>query len=89
MSHAGATSRGVDALVSAGVQGLVVAATGNGTLHAELEQALHRAAVGGVRVVRSTRCTEGVVIPQAQDSLAAHPLSPVKARVDLLLDLLR
>jgi L-asparaginase len=87
-SHAGATSRGVDALVAAGVQGLVVAATGNGTLHAELEQALLRAAASSLPVLRSTRCAEGTLIPQAQDSLAAHLLSPAKARVDLLLALL-
>ena len=33
-SHAGARAEGVDALVAAGVRGLVVAGTGNGTVHA-------------------------------------------------------
>ncbi len=41
-SHAGADRRGVDALVSAGVDGIVVAATGNGTLHRALEEGLRR-----------------------------------------------
>ena len=43
MSHAGADGRIVDALVADGVQGLVVAATGNGTLHYALHAALERA----------------------------------------------
>lgn len=87
-SHAGATGRAVDALVAAGVQGLVVAGTGNGTVHAELERALLRAMACGVRVLRSSRCLEGPVIPHGEDALPAHPLSPAKARVDLLLELL-
>lgn len=87
-NHAGAGSRSVDALVAAGVQGLVVAGTGNGSLNAAMEQALLRAAGRGLRVVRSTRCLEGEVIAQAGDALPALPLTPVKARVDLLLELL-
>jgi len=87
-SHAGVDGRAVQALVAAGVQGLVVAATGNGTLHASLEQALLRAKEQGVRVVRSSRCLEGPVITQAQDVLPASPLTPAKARVELLLSLL-
>ena len=87
-SHAGVDGRAVQALVAAGVQGLVVAATGNGTVHASLEQALLRAREQGVRVVRSSRCLEGPVIAQAQDALPAGPLTPAKARVELLLSLL-
>ncbi|NUO74133.1 MAG: asparaginase, partial [Frateuria sp.] len=87
-SHAGVDVRAVQALVAAGLQGLVVAATGNGSVHAALEQALLRAKEQGVRVVRSSRCLEGPVIAQAQDSLPASPLTPAKARVELLLQLL-
>ena len=87
-SHAGAGRLPVDALVAAGVQGLVAAGTGNGTLHHELEQALLDAAASGVKVQRTTRCALGQVIPQAADHLPAHPLPPVKARIDLLLELL-
>ena len=87
-NHAGAGSRTVDALVAAGVQGLVAAGTGNGSLNAQMEQALLRAREKGVRVVRSTRCLDGEVIVQSSDRLPAHPLTPVKARVDLLLELL-
>jgi L-asparaginase len=39
-SHGGACGREVAALVAAGVQGLVVATTGNGTVHAGMEAAL-------------------------------------------------
>lgn len=90
VSHAGATSRGVDALVRDGVQGLVVACTGNGTIHHALEAALLRAQNAGVRVVRSTRCPEGQVLPKPGDVFPdSQGLSPVKARVALVLDLLR
>ena len=90
VSHAGASGRAVDALVREGVRGLVVACTGNGTIHHALEAALLRAQAVGVRVVRSTRCSEGQLLPTAGDGLAAMPgLSPAKARVSLVLDLLR
>lgn len=90
MNHAGASGRAVDALVREGVQGLVVACTGNGTIHHDLEAALVRAQNAGVQVVRSTRCAEGQVLPKPGDALpASQGLSPVKARVALMLDLLR
>ena len=89
-SHAGADGRLVDLLVQVGVQGLVVACTGNGTIHHDLEAALLRAQNAGVRVVRSTRCAEGQVLPKPGGVLpASQGLSPVKARVALMLDLLR
>lgn len=87
-SHAGADGRMVDLLVADGVQGLVVAGTGNGSLHQRLEQALARAQAQGVRVVRSTRCLLGRVVPQAGTPFPAHALPPPAARVDLQLDLL-
>ena len=73
-----------------GVRGLVVAATGNGTVHCELAAALDQAQSQGVAVLRSTRCQDGSVIAGARDTLAsAGDLTPAKARVELLLDLLR
>ncbi|GDY37121.1 L-asparaginase [Acidovorax sp. NB1] len=90
LSHAGARAQTVDALVHAGVRGLVVACTGNGTIHHALEAALLRAQQAGVRVVRATRCAEGQVLPKPGDQLPdSQGLSPVKARVVLLLDLLQ
>ena len=88
-SHAGASGRVVDALVREGVRGLVVACTGNGTIHHALEAALLRADAAGVKVVRSTRCPEGQVLPKPGDRWPdSGGLSPVKARVALMLDLL-
>lgn len=89
MSHAGASGAVVNALVRDGVQGLVVACTGNGTIHQALETPLVRAQASGVRVVRSTRCPEGQVLPKPGDVLPdSFGLSPVKARITLMLDLL-
>ena len=88
-SHAGASGRVVDGLVREGVHGLVVACTGNGTIHHALEAALLRADAAGVKVVRSTRCPEGQVLPKPGDRWPdSGGLSPVKARVALVLDLL-
>lgn len=90
MNHAGATGAIVDALVAQGIDGLVVAGTGNGSIAVPLQDALLRAQALGVRVVRSTRCAQGRVLPHAADRLPdSQGLSPVKARVALLLALLR
>jgi L-asparaginase len=88
-SHAGAGGAIVEALVAQGIEGLVVAATGNGTVHQDLEAALVKARERGVRVVRATRCAQGRVLPTPHDLLPhAGGLSPVKARIALLLELL-
>ena len=88
-SHAGAGGAVVQALCAAGVHGLVVAATGNGTLHRDLEAALLEAQASGVRVLRSTRCGDGRVLLTPGDALpAADGLPPGKARVELMLQLL-
>lgn len=89
LSHAGADGALVDWLVQGGAAGIVVAATGNGTLHAALEQALARAAAAGVRVRVASRCPQGRMLA-LQDARwqDADGLSPVKARVSLLLELL-
>lgn len=89
MNYAGAGAAVVQALVADGVQGLVVAATGNGTLHHDLETALLKAQATGVRVVRATRCPEGRMLPKPGELIAdSEGLSPVKARVSLMLELL-
>jgi L-asparaginase len=87
-SDAGADGRVVDALRGEGVQGMVIAATGNGTLHHRLEAALMRAQDAGVRVLRASRCTAGGVIGEPGRLPHAGRLTPVQARVELLLDLL-
>lgn len=89
MSHAGADGALVEALAAQGVHGLVVAATGNGSVHADLEASLVRAQASGVKVVRASRCAQGRVQDTPHDRLPhAGGLSPVKARIALLLELL-
>ncbi|MEG0317558.1 MAG: asparaginase [Comamonas sp.] len=89
-STACARAEGVDALVAAGVKGLVVAGTGNGSVHEALQQALRRAVSQGVRVWRSTRCEQGqIVLADGECDPGVTPLSPVKARISLMLALLQ
>jgi len=89
MSYAGASGAIVQALLDQGVHGLVVAATGNGTIHQELQHALLKAQAAGVRVVRSSRCVNGRVMSLPGDAFPdSNGLSPVKARVALILDLM-
>jgi L-asparaginase len=87
-SHAGARPEAVDALVAAGAQGLVLAATGNGSVHAALAPAIDRARAAGVTVWRCTRCAEGVLVGAAAADEPAAALTPWQARVALLLALL-
>lgn len=95
LSHAGVSGAVVDALLSLGqtglepLRGLVVAGTGNGSVHQDLELALLRAQTKGVRVWRGTRCALGRVLPTAGHRLPdSTGLSPVKARIALMLSLL-
>jgi len=94
MNYAGGSAAVVDALLQplpgvAPLRGLVVAGTGNGTVHVDLMAALRRAEQAGVRVLRASRCGEGRVLPVAGSAFAdSQGLSPVKARVALMLDLM-
>ena len=95
MSYAGCSGAVVDALLAQGpgvqrLAGLIVAATGNGTIHLDLLAALRRAQAQGVKVVRATRCATGRVLA-TQDAEFAHSegLSPVKARIRLMLSLMQ
>ncbi|MGI9217072.1 MAG: asparaginase [Hydrogenophaga sp.] len=95
-SHADADGVQVLALLAYGdahpeamPQGLVVAGTGNGTLHQALEAALQEAVSRGVVVRRSSRCARGRVIPGVAGALAdTQGLSPAKARIALALELM-
>ncbi len=107
LSHAGVTGDLVDALLMQAqgprpLRGLVVACTGNGTLHADLVEALHRAVRAGVVVWRATRCAFGQVVGSGEmpemavatanvvggTLLPATALSPVKARIAMMLQLM-
>lgn len=88
-SHAGARATLVETMRRSGVRGIVAACTGNGSLHHELEVALLAAQSAGVRVVRSSRCLGGAVIASAGQALpSAGALTPVQARVEMILALL-
>jgi L-asparaginase len=93
MSHAGCSGAVVDALLLTApgilpLRGLVVAATGNGTIHQDLIAALKRAQAQGVQIVRASRCVNGHVLATEHDDFAhSHGLSPVKARIALMLSL--
>jgi L-asparaginase len=89
MNYAGVSGAVVDALLEQGVQGLVVAGTGNGSLHHALEAALLKAQAAGIPVLRSTRCLNGRVLAKLGDSIPdSQGLTPVKARVALMLRLM-
>ena len=88
-SHAGATGALVRALCAEGVDGIVVAATGNGTVHRELQDALVVAQAADVAVLCSPRSGQGRVHPQAVGRLPmVDGLTPAKARVELMLRLM-
>lgn len=95
MNYAGGSAGVVDALLQpcpgvAPLRGLVVAGTGNGTLHHDLEAALRRAQQAGVKVLRTTRCATGRVLATAHSEFAdSGGLSPVKARIALMLTLMK
>jgi L-asparaginase len=74
------------ALLAAGVHGIVLAATGNGTVHHALQPALDEAMAAGVPVWRATRCAEGALV--GRDAGPAAAMTPWQARVELLLTLL-
>jgi len=87
-SHAGTSAALLDAAVREGARGIVIAGTGNGTVHANLLAAAHRAGQQGVRVWRSSRCLLGGVVTGADEPLpSAGALTPMQARIALMLHL--
>ena len=86
-SHAGADARSLEAWRAAGLQGLVLACTGNGTVNRALEAPLRALKEAGVPVWRTTRCAQGRIVGASDEPAAA--LSPWAARVELMLSLLQ
>ncbi len=83
----------IDVIVAAGFKGIVVAGTGNGTIHEALEEALLNARDKGVAIVVTTRCANaGLVLnpKKIRESNFAfiQSIGPVKARISLALDLM-
>ena len=98
LSHAGASGDNVRAICNSAagggnpVRGLVLAGTGNGTVHAGLEAALNEAEQDGVKVVRTTRCAYGEVVAaktSRPEQKSFNQLPPLKARIALMLDLMQ
>jgi len=81
----------IDKLVEAGVKGIVIAGTGNGTIHTKLQEAAVNAVKKGVAVVRTTRVFSGDVMHNGSVNddqlgfLTTSFLNPWKARVLLML----
>ncbi len=91
LNHSQASGAVVHALLADSAQpvrGLVVAGTGNGSLSVDLEHALVDAQSHGVRVLRASRCAWGGVSATVNDRLPGTTLSAVKARVQMVLELL-
>lgn len=96
ISHAGATGAVVRAMLetdadAAPLRGIVVAGTGNGTIHKSMESALLKAQEQGIRVVRVSRCAYGQVVggsaTDRSGAFASAGLSGVKARIGLMLEI--
>ncbi|MEQ1535578.1 MAG: asparaginase [Burkholderiaceae bacterium] len=95
LNHSGATGDVVlDLLAQRSVAsvnklaGIVVAATGNGTISIALERALQTAEAAGVVVWRSSRCAFGTLVGKADVQFGdSGGLTPVKARIALMLHL--
>jgi L-asparaginase len=89
-SHSGADGRDVRALMAQDPpDGVVVAGTGNGTVHQALEAALNDAQGQGVYVLRASRCVWGGVESREGDVFPhAGSLTAAQARIALMLHLL-
>ena len=92
--HANDDALFIDAAIGAGVEGIVYAGTGNGSIHKDAEAALARASRSGIVVVRSTRVGSGEVVPAEQSYIDAgflegDSLNPQKCRILLQLALMK
>ena len=92
-SHAGCNEDVAMALLkawhAAGVRGLVVAGTGNGTVHRALALALDWARNQSMMVRLTTRCEQGQVVQAwGQSDPQVSRLPAVKARISLMLELM-
>jgi L-asparaginase type II len=94
-SYAGSDGAEVDAFVAAGAKGIVVAATGRGSIPPQQRRAVERAMAKGVIVVVGTRTGSGTVpvgegvrgSSATPTSIGSGDLNPQKARVLLMLAL--
>lgn len=91
--HQSARSHFYQSAIAAGARGIVLAATGNGSLSVAARAGALEARQHGVRVVRASRVGDGTVTPLSEDealqTVAANSLNPQKARILLMLALTR
>ncbi|SHH41748.1 asparaginase [Pollutimonas bauzanensis] len=89
--HQNAGAHLYEASIHAGARGIVIAATGNGSLSPQVRKGIKMAARGKVLCVRSSRVGSGVVSSSASDSklglISSNSLNPQKARILLMLAL--
>lgn len=91
--HQGAGTHHFSASLSAGAQGIVLSATGQGSLSPQGEAGVKLSREKDLAVVRSSRVWQGWVRPGAKDNafglVSAQTLNPPKARILLRLALLK
>jgi L-asparaginase len=89
--HLGMDSRMIKLAIQDGASGIVVAATGNGSMPAAIKPALAQARDAGIPVVRASRVGSGAVSAAPVDTeygtIPAGWLNPQKARLLLMLAL--
>ena len=88
-SHAGARSQAIDAIVGAGVQGLILAGTGLGGLNQAWLAPLKQVQAKGIALVRASRTGAGLTVASKDDLICqlAGGLSAPRARIALQLAL--
>lgn len=96
-NHSGATGELVRDMVHSldaspnRLRGIVIAGTGNASIHEALERELQIAAGHGIWIWRTTRCAYGQVVAAntgAEEGFKSVPLSPVKARIEMQLQIM-
>lgn len=85
--YEGVTSTAIDAFAKSGIQALIHAGTGNGSVANRIVPNLQKVSAAGIPVIRSSRVPDGFVIRNAEqpddkyDWVVAHDLRPQKARI--------
>jgi L-asparaginase len=85
----------IDIMVKAGAKGIVIAGVGDGNMNAGTLEAAKRATAKGIPVVRATRVPIGAVLINGEvvdkdyGTVSSDELNPQKARVLLMLALLK
>jgi glutamin-(asparagin-)ase len=85
--YEGVSSTAIDALGKSGIQAMIHAGTGNGSVADRIVPNLQKVRADGIAVIRSSRVPDGFVLRNAEqpddkyDWVVAHDLRPQKARI--------